>query len=873
MMGSGRAGRRMLIALVGLAILGAGSVILLPTALAPFLSARLSAALGVPIRVGWATWNPFASRIVLHRLTLALAPGAAPVVTARTIIADVALRPLLDGRLSFPRLTVRDPWIALRRTADGDLDLGAVLAPAAAPAATQEGSVRSIVVERLRIAGGSVEFRDETATPPLSTSVQLEDVSADDLELAFTGRSDVQLDLASRIEDAPLRLSLAYRARGADSRLRIDLETKGASLARTLFYAPLGWREVSGTLDTTLTYSREAIAGSLRTHTLTGHAVARDLAFADPGATKPRVRAKRARIGHLDVDLVARRTTLRAVELEDFEAVVAREEAGVRIPFVTADAGSPDTPWTTVVGDVTLGAGTIILRDVIPNAEPELRATVRAGSLRTGRDGGLRLVLRTTTAAGNLDVDGRFDDRASGLRLTLHEVALPELSERLRLPLRFATGTVDGVIDADLTSTADPRLSGALHLLGGRTVPDPKTPTDVLAWQDLTVEIAEAHLAPPRLRLRRLAAEWPYAMVHRTASGVFPLGAGTWTAAGDAGAPPAADAPPAGADLIIDDVALHHGRVEFYDTTLQPPFWTELTDTEIAGRALAWSPFTATHLEVAGAVDELAPLRASAVVDAAQARIDVDTEHLRLPPLNPYLQPILQYAITSGSARISSAVTLTGSRVESRNDLVLSRFGLAPTGDDRFQRELGAPLSVTLALMKDYRGDIRLALPIEGDLGNGEYEVRNLFSTALSKALIGAVQSPVKLLGSLFRRDDQERFDLRPVPFAAGSAQLAADGEARIAEVARLLTRHAGLDVVLVPDPSPADATALAASAPGDPGAAGLARLADARLRAVVDRLVGTHGLAAARIASIPWTPGPLEPEALPGVDVQLRGH
>ena len=32
--------------------------------------------------------------------------------------------------------------------------------------------------------------------------------------------------------------------------------------------------------------------------------------------------------------------------------------------------------------------------------------------------------------------------------------------------------------------------------------------------------------------------------------------------------------------------------------------------------------------------------------------------------------------------------------------------------------------------MKDYRGNISLTLPIEGDVGKGEYEVRNLLSTA-----------------------------------------------------------------------------------------------------------------------------------------------
>ena len=873
MAGSGRVVRRVGLGILGLALLVAGVLALLPTALAPFLSLRLSAAAGVPIHVGWVTWNPLASRITLHHLTLALTSGSPAVVTVRTITADLALRRLLAGELTFHRLTVREPWVALRRTADGDFDLGAVLSARGGVTAA-DSPVHSIVVEQLRVDGGSVEFRDETTRPALSTSVQLEDVTADDLEIAFTGRTDVQLDLASRLEQAPLKLSVAYRSRGDDSRLKIDLRTKGVSLARTLFYVPLGWREVSGALDANLIYTREVVGGHLRTHTVSGHAVGRDVAFADPGASEPRVRAKRARVGHLDLDLVARRTTIRAIELEGFQTVLAREPAGVRIPFVTADAGPADTPWTTVVGDVTFGAGEIVLRDVIPGAEPELRAVVRAGSLRTTRDGSLALVLRTTTSAGALDVDGRFDAHVKTLRLALRGLALPELADRLRLPLRFATGTVAGTLDVDLAPEDGPHLRGELHVPGGRTVPDPQSPTDVLAWQDLTLDVTEARFAPARVHLRRIAADWPYAMVHRMASGVFPLTLPPRGAA-ETGAPASTSTEHGASEpsVTIDELAFHHGRVEFYDTTLQPPFWTELTDSEVTGQALAWAPLAAARLEVAGAVDELAPLHASARVDATDTRIDLDAERLRLPPLNPYLEPVLQYAITSGSARVTSRITLTGARIVATNDLVLSRFGLARTGEDRFQKELGAPLSVTLALMKDYSGNISLTLPIEGDVGKGEYEARNLLSTALSKALVGAVQSPVKLLGSIFRRDEQEQFDLKPVPFVAGSATLGPDGEARIADIARLLTRHDGLDVVLLPDPSPADVTALAG--PGATGAPteALVQLADARLRAVVDGLVKTHGLAAGRVASVPWTAGTPQPETIPGVDVQLRGH
>src|SRR5205814_10527562 len=129
----GRAGRRVALVIVAVVLPTAAVVALLPSILAPYLSARLSMAAGAPVHVGWMTWNPFASRIVLHRMTLALTPGTPPVITLRAVAADVALRRLLGGDLVLSSLAIDQPWVALPRTGSGHSDLGVVLASPAAP--------------------------------------------------------------------------------------------------------------------------------------------------------------------------------------------------------------------------------------------------------------------------------------------------------------------------------------------------------------------------------------------------------------------------------------------------------------------------------------------------------------------------------------------------------------------------------------------------------------------------------------------------------------------------------------------------------------------------------------------------------------------
>ena len=55
MIAGGRAGRRVVFVIVAVVLVSAALVVLVPSILAPYLSARLSMAAGAPVHVGWVT--------------------------------------------------------------------------------------------------------------------------------------------------------------------------------------------------------------------------------------------------------------------------------------------------------------------------------------------------------------------------------------------------------------------------------------------------------------------------------------------------------------------------------------------------------------------------------------------------------------------------------------------------------------------------------------------------------------------------------------------------------------------------------------------------------------------------------------------------
>ncbi len=865
--------RLLVIAVAVVIALVAGGIAAAPTLFTPLLTRRLSAATGADVRVGWISWNPLRGRVVLHRLALAPAAGAPAVVTAQALAVDVALRRWLQhGERQLDAIVLRRPWIALRRTGPGDFNLaalfpalGADAPPTTSGTEVDMGPPTPLRIGLFRVVNGSIEFHDETVTPALETSLYLDDASSRDLVLASDGTAGLAFHVESRLEDEPLTLDVSYDTGTDSSRLTATLVAADASLARALLYVPLGWQRTSGTMHATVTYERRVEKNALRKHGLKAELALHDLALTEPWAKEPMLRAKRVRIPTLAVDLLKQRTDLGAIQVDDYQALVLRDDDRLYVPLAT---GSPDTEpssWTTTLDRVALGKGSATLRNVL--ATPEVVIPLTGGIIRLPPDA-VTFSFAGMLAGGRITLDGRTGGATTSLSFGLENLNLIEAAPIAGVPMRFAKGRVTGTVDLALAESSQ-TFRGTLSTTDASTAPVAPHPEEVLAWQRLDVTIAESQMEPLRVHVSQANAVWPYVMVHRRADGIFPFTVGTSSTSTTIATPSTSiDA----SWLRLDRLTVDGGRIEFYDSTLPKAYGIDLTDLKVSADGIALGPLRTERLVLNGALDELSPLEVQGRIDPAGTTLSARVDRLLLPPLNPYLAPALGYEVKSGLARVASAIRLAGSKLNADTDLVLSRFAMRAAGTDTVEARIGAPLSVALALMKDTRGDIHLNLPIEGDVAAAEYRVGSLLREALGTALLGTIRGPLGFLRGMFRKDAGEHFDLRPVPFPSGSAALGPEGEERIAEVARLLGRQTALRAVLIPTPSRVDFEKLTAAGTPQPLDV-LAELARNRGTAVRERLTIMSGIEAGRITVETWIPVEPDIEGDPGVDVQLRAE
>ena len=148
--------------------------------------------------------------------------------------------------------------------------------------------------------------------------------------------------------------------------------------------------------------------------------------------------------------------------------------------------------------------------------------------------------------------------------------------------------------------------------------------------------------------------------------------------------------------------------------------------------------------------------------------------------------------------------------------------------------------------------------------------ISSIVGQAIRSAIVGALTSPLRLLGSLFGLNGAPHaFAIDPIPFAVGSGSLDDAGHQRVAEIARILENRASLLLITLPQIAAADLDAVGAD-----GAPALAQQRNATVRQALTSPAAGAPLASDRIVPTEWTVAKdAHATGKPGVYVELQAR
>lgn len=291
-------------------------------------------------------------------------------------------------------------------------------------------------------------------------------------------------------------------------------------------------------------------------------------------------------------------------------------------------------------------------------------------------------------------------------------------------------------------------------------------------------------------------------------------------------------------DLRVAEIRVANGSV---DLALTEPAPLELTfgELEIQVREFVASETSIEHGSVAALVDGSAPLHLDGSLKSADSGSFTGVlDGITLATFNSLIAAA-GYRLEGGTASLATEVVLRGSNIDLDNEITLRDLELAAEGD-AFESNVGVPLNIALALLTDLDGAIHLTVPVVIDEAGSEVALGSVLRGALQDAIVGALASPLKLIGGVasLASDDSDAAALGANKIAMRHDEILPEGEARLADWAKLLSDRPRLGVEIHG----------VAHADEAPDAAARTALATRRATTVRDRLATLAGDAADRI-------------------------
>ena len=702
------------------------------------------------------------------------------------------------GRDQTERLAVSAPSlrvaVADARRYQDTLDVGRLEITGSGSLVDSHAAAARVDLERLRIATEGVTW--PTRGPArVELSARLRDGGEVDADGTMTGEP-ASVDLRLVVTDGDLVLLQPYLPFRAGLRSRVD-----ATLAITGPLSPAPRLHARG--DVTL----------------------RSLALSD--AQRPVLTVEGLSATGIDA-VWPERLALEKVRVRRSWALLERDRQGgflLRTLLERAPGAAPSSPapvpgaafqFRLDEGIFEDGSATIVDAVTTPPARFEIAgARLAVHDVAWPSRGPMRLVLSSPTpGGGRLDVGGTLtlDPVRLEARAALNDVELAPAQPYLPIDGRVA-GRVTG--DLGVTVALDPitvKVGGEARLQRFLLSDGDRPVVTVGRVETVGIDVDwPARVAVERVRLRR-----PSLLIERDAEGEFVfrrLVTPRWPAPDRAG--PAPTGSTAAATIEVRAFMLERASARFVDRTTAPPFGEQLSDFDVTLTGLTTAPGRRMRFTGSGALGGGTTFKFEGEAAAGERPIlelKADLREFPLPRANPYLDRFTAWTATRGTMSASATYHLAGARLDARHEIVVRHLEVAQTERrDEVEQRLGMPLGFLVTLLKDARGEIRLSVPVSGDLSAREFDFREAVWGGIRNLAIRLLALPFSRVGSLFFSEDSKvtAVTLAPVVFEPGTARLGPAMVGHLERVAAFLLEAPSVSLRLAPILTQADLDAL----------------------------------------------------------------
>ncbi len=451
----------------------------------------------------------------------------------------------------------------------------------------------------------------------------------------------------------------------------------------------------------------------------------------------------------------------------------------------------------------------------------DVTLTLKASGVTAEQGKRFPISLALQIGTGTIGIDGdagilppSYSGKLTWSNLPFPPILLASLPE-LAAWLHSADSSGDLRIETDLPGVHGPpsiRLSGQSSI-ESLSIADPGNKEFSLGWKQLEVMMNKAVIPIPNGATSLPTTKLDFELIrlveprinytHPPSSLNALLGISTTSTTTSAPTPSPTPPTSAGSSPVETKIALLEltgGSIEVHDTTVKPTAVSSINGLSISLHGVSYPDPSADTINI----QAILPTNSMLTIDGNLKAGNVGCYAVSLKSLD--LPPFTSYAASAGATLDAGQISVTtklntqGALMQIDNDLVLQRFGISLRDPNSFTRNFGVPIDFMIALLSDPSGDIKLKLPIRVDEKGSTVSTGAVITSALKSAILGALSTPLKLLGGSFGGKSgtgPDTFTITPIKSPAGSPDLDSSASGRVDGLVKLLAQRPAIGLTL----------------------------------------------------------------------------
>jgi hypothetical protein len=245
--------------------------------------------------------------------------------------------------------------------------------------------------------------------------------------------------------------------------------------------------------------------------------------------------------------------------------------------------------------------------------------------------------------------------------------------------------------------------------------------------------------------------------------------------------------------IDIKTVKFDGGTINFSDRYVAPSYSATLAAIGGKVSGISSRDESLASVDLRGRFENYAPLEITGTINPLKEDLyldlKVDFKDMDLSPLTPYSGKYAGYAIQKGKLSLALRYNIVKKKLEANNNLFIDQFDFGEKVESPDATKL--PVKLAVALLRDINGEIKLDLPVSGNLDDPEFHLGSVIIKIIVNILVKAATAPFALLGALFGGGEE----LSYVIFDPGSFTINEQGAGKLDTLIKALSSRPSLSL------------------------------------------------------------------------------